>query len=211
MKYLALLILALAQLGPVAWMIGEREHVIANGEEVKFLTRLYDPYDPFRGRYVALRFEEENFESDTDLDFPVAALIYAVLTVDDEGYARVVSLQQEVPAGDAALYLRIEGWHVNSVNQPSPVKQEDGSSPATSPEPERRYNYWLKFPFDRYYMNEKAAPEAERRFMAARRANSDEGMNRDTYLCVRILNGKAVSSALYIEGKPVEQLLGEAK
>ena len=58
----------------------------------------------------------------------------------------------------------------------------------------------LHFPFDRYYMEEKAAPEAE----AAYRDNSE---HQNAYASVRILNGHAAIEELYIDNKPIREFL----
>lgn len=54
-----LVVLAAAQLAVPASMIVQRETVLTQGRVYKFKTAPVDPVDAFRGRYVALRFEEE--------------------------------------------------------------------------------------------------------------------------------------------------------
>jgi uncharacterized membrane-anchored protein len=63
MKYWILAVVVLLQLGVVGRMIFHREDVLIHGREVKFVTRPVDPVDPFAGRYVALRFEAETFDT----------------------------------------------------------------------------------------------------------------------------------------------------
>ena len=50
------------QLSVPAWMIIDRESVIAEGREYKFEAAPLDPYDPFKGKYITLRYRE-NFIS----------------------------------------------------------------------------------------------------------------------------------------------------
>ena len=60
----------------------------------------------------------------------------------------------------------------------------------------------LLFPFDRYYMDEEAAPNAE----TAYRANSRRD-HANAYATVRILDGHAAIEELYIDDKPVREFL----
>jgi uncharacterized membrane-anchored protein len=202
-KYLVLLLIALAQIGVVAWMIGSRERTLANGREVKFVTRPVDPSDPFRGRYVALNFEAETFKTDMEPDLKSGEAGYAVFKVDAEGYASIVTLVHEPPSHETRYFpVSVRYTEVNA----HPNTGSETNAPART--------YMLKFPFDRYYMNEKAAPEAESAYREANRVTRGEEkkeMTRDNYLAVRILDGKAVAEHLYIKGQPIEKLLGQAK
>lgn len=61
--------------------------------------------------------------------------------------------------------------------------------------------YVKNLQFDRYYMNEKMAPEAERL-----QRNLD--FNKDTiYLLVRVKNGDYVIQGPYINDIPIEQYI----
>ena len=64
------------------------------------------------------------------------------------------------------------------------------------------YYNTIQFPFDRYYMEESAAPKAE----TAYRDNSRRD-HQNAYATVRILNGHAALEELFIDGKPVREFL----
>jgi len=211
MKYLVLMLAALLQLGVVAWMIGGREWVLANGREVKFVTRPADPADPFRGRYVALRFEADTYETDAAPGITEYRPVYAILFVDEEGYASVTGLSATQPATDVTYVKADKCWTLFAHTSRALPKDATGEP---APEEKRPVQYRLEFPFDRYYMNEKAAPEAERRYREANRASAAEdepAMTRDNYLTVRLLKGRAVADQLYLQGRPVERLLDDGK
>ncbi len=61
-------------------------------------------------------------------------------------------------------------------------------------------NYFV-MPLDRYYMEETMAPEAESMIRG----------QRDAYVTIRIKDDKAVLSGLYIEDKPIEEVIKEEK
>ena len=192
-----LIVVAALQIGVVGWMIASREIVRANGRPVKFTTQPADPEDPFRGRYVALRFEAGRYASSSSLDYRTDMPLYATLTVDADGYATVTGVSHQKP--DSGDYFTVQKWH--SEWRPDP--KDKGPT-----------YYILTFPFDRYYMNESAAPEAEQAYREANRSNraeADKPMPRDNYLVVRVYKGEAVAEELCIKGQPIEKLLAAKK
>lgn len=200
MKRIGLLLIAILQLAAVTWMIASREIVLATGQEVKFVTSPVDPADPFRGRYVALRFEAAVVESETDLA-PASGPICAVLSVDNDGYATITALLADPPAD--APYITITRWY-RTWDNPVPAEVTD----ETANDVPQTYHYALTLPFDRYYMNEKAAPQAETAYREALANRTQTAADpKGNYLAVCVRNGKAVARQLYIDGQPVEEML----
>jgi len=65
----------------------------------------------------------------------------------------------------------------------------------------RRYGR-LQLPFERYYMDEHKAPNAEAAYFDNNRRN-----HQNVYAAVRILNGHAALEELYIDNKPILEFL----
>ncbi|MGH8446582.1 MAG: GDYXXLXY domain-containing protein, partial [Solimonas sp.] len=61
----------------------------------------------------------------------------------------------------------------------------------------------LQLPFDRYYLEEHAAPAAEQAYRDANRA----GGQSEAYVSVRVRDGRAVLEELFINNVPVRRLL----
>lgn len=59
---------------------------------------------------------------------------------------------------------------------------------------------YFYIPLDRYYMEEKLAPKAEEMISG----------EKEAYVTIRIKGDKSVLSGLYIDGKPVEEILTES-
>ena len=59
----------------------------------------------------------------------------------------------------------------------------------------------IKWPFERFYLNEKLAPEADRWF--AESIRTDGGIVAE----VRVDNGRAVLADLSVEGRPIREIL----
>lgn len=172
----------------------QHETALHRGEAVKFRTGIFDPYDPFRGRYVQLRFElsrvdygdVEEVNLSTDEGY-VREDAYVMLETDTDGFAKIKSIQVSRPEGGLYLYTTVR-IHSRGI-------------------------LYIHLPFDRYFMNEKAAPEAERLFMEANRSRPEMGQaepwSNDNYASVRVYKGTAVIESLYVSGKTIETLLKE--
>ena len=64
----------------------------------------------------------------------------------------------------------------------------------------------LEVPLDRYYMEETAAPRAERLY----REHNRQG-EQDAYVVVRVKNGFPVIESLYVGGEKIEDALKRLK
>ena len=167
-------VLVLAQWAVPLSMIRQHEAALDKGELWQFRCEMVDPYDPFRGRYVRITVNAGDATTDAE-DFTSRQGGYVTLKQDEDGYAQFDRFTLSPP--ETGAYLQVEyAWRMN----------EQGEVQVT-------------FPLDRYYMNEHAAPEAERVYRDAMRS---EG--REARLDVRVLDGLAVIEGLYIDGTPVE-------
>ena len=166
LRLLIFIPLAVIQLAVPGWMIHRQEQVLHHGREFKFKTAPVDPYDAFRGRYVALQFAVASSSDDN-----INRKVWVRFDVDAKGFAKIKAVCKTPLAGDDVVMAT------------------------------RRYGR-LQLPFDRYYMEEMAAPKAE----TAYRDNSRSG-RQNAYATVRILNGHAAIEELYIDNKPIREFL----
>ncbi len=128
-------VLSVFQLAVPFWMIFNREMTLRDGKQFRFRTAPVDPYDAFRGRYVALQFERNSAPVPADEKLAMNQKVYAELAEDENGFARIVKVTTNEPSSEAYVQCRI-----NSITDSL---------------------IYLQFPFDRYYMDEKLAPAAE--------------------------------------------------
>ena len=154
-------------------MIVKREYVLKNGEQFKFKTAPVDPYDAFRGRYVALRIQGDEISVPKELRLDNGQAIYAVINIDDQGFANLTRVSVDKPHGEAYILAK--------------VKYVSGDK------------VFLDLPIDRYYMEEKSAPAAERVYRQFAQRNK-----QDAYIVVRIKDGFAVIESLYVGGQKIE-------
>jgi len=174
-------VMALVQLAAPAGMIFSHERTLAKGQAFKFRTAPVDPYDAFRGRYVALRLENSEATLAEGVEASRGQTVYATIDAGDDGFARfgVASL---APPQDKP-YLKAKAGYASG-------KGAVG----------------LQLPFDRFYMEESKAPAAE----AAYWAHNKRGA-QDAYIVVRVLDGAGVIEDLYVGGKSIQGVGSETK
>ncbi len=170
-----LAVLSVAQLAVPAGMIMRREAALSRGREYKIRVRPVDPYDAFRGRYIWLGMDTFTVPVPKGTPLAYGQKVYAILETDPEGFATVNSVSFTAPeTGD---YLKVR------------LHQYGGGGPGMTQ---------VVLPFDRYYMEENAAPEAEKRFR-------QRGRSATAHITVRVLGGTSVISGLYLDGVPIER------
>lgn len=126
-------ILLAAILAFLGWLILREEAVLAEGATVSFRVVPRDPYDPLRGRYLALRLEVDE------------AIGKALVAVPEEQRGDPVFVRLEVGADGVAGFGGIV--HV----RPDAGIYLEVDPAARAP-----------LGFDRYYVNEPIGPEADR-------------------------------------------------
>lgn len=161
----------------------QNETALRNGTVYKFPTVPVDPNDPFRGKYVALDFP------DLQDDLPPAALqevastawvgqeLFLAIEKDDQGYVKATGIDEEPPNNGDFVAVRV-----------SYISYELTDSARMSTD----------FNFDRFYLEEFKAPEAEDRY---RKAHRD---GKDVYAVVRINGDMALLEDVLIDGKSIK-------
>jgi uncharacterized membrane-anchored protein len=181
-------LLGVAQLIAAGWSIARYESTLRSGTLYRIRIEPVDPADAFRGRYIAVR---PSIRIPAPIDLETKQLLnrienrepgYVVLANDADGFARISQVLPAPPAqGD---YLKVAyAWEL-------PAREAQGDQPATAG------GYNVQFSFDRYYMNERAAPAAEQRFFEATGRNSSSR----AWLAVRVKDGVGVIESLFIDG-----------
>lgn len=180
----AFVLMVIAQWIVPVKMILDSQAVLTEGEIYKFKTQPIDPSDPFRGKYVVLRFDVEQFETDTLTNFEQDQEVYAQLTTDKQGFVKVSELftQQPEIVDNTILKTRVGyAWPVDGKQRVS-----------------------LKLPFDRFYVEESKAPAAEQAYWDAQRDTLQV-----TYALVRVHNGKAIIENVMINDRPILEIVQE--
>lgn len=170
-RLLLFALLAAAQLAVPAYMIARQQITLREGRVFKLRTAPVDPYDAFRGRYVALRFDAGSLPSTEP--WKQGQRAFAILGEGGDGFAKVERLVAEpAPGANDAIPVTI-GW-ANRLN----------------------------FPFERYYLEESVAPQAEKAYQTANRRES-----QNAWVTIRVRDAYAALEELFIEGKPIRDFV----
>ncbi|MEO1012509.1 MAG: GDYXXLXY domain-containing protein [Bacteroidota bacterium] len=168
-----LFILFAIQLFVPAQMIYQQEDVLSTGTAYKFKTQPIDPSDPLRGKYIDLYYEIDSFETNDDSWNGYHGKVFVYLKTDAEGFAAVKTVSKT---------------------------QLDTSDDYFTAKSNFNYNGKVNFdiPFNRFYMNEYKAYDAE---ISVRKAQQDT--TRICYGLVHIKQGTAVLSNVFIDDIPI--------
>lgn len=180
------LLAALIQLAVPLHMAREAEATLRHGTPVKFRLQLRDPYDPFRGKYVRLRFEwgEPQVAGEVASGAPRKLLVCAHVEVDPDGFGAVTAISIEPPA--EGLWFRVSARKVNGT-------------------------YWLEPQFDRYFVNEREAAVAEKLYFETVRASADDGETRSlSYAIVRLRKGSAQLEEVMLKERSLAEAARES-
>lgn len=120
------------------FMIRDTEQVLKNGTAYKFRTVPIDPNDPFRGKYMTLNFLDNSVKVEDIREWHNGQTAYALVGKKDD-YAYVKSIQKYAPLHSEYFKVEID-YTVPDTNSQRVI---------------------LRFPFNKYFMNESKAPIAE--------------------------------------------------
>lgn len=161
-------------------MIWDREAILKSGTEYRFRTLPIDPYDPFRGKYLRLDFANNRVPIPDGKDWAIGESIYVSLTSDKEGFAQIFAVTKTKPADNPDV-IKATVRDIASKGSDSLI---------------------IEYPFNRYYMEESKALEAEITF---RKFQLDT--SKSTYALVLVKNGEAVLKDVLIDGISIREIV----
>jgi hypothetical protein len=155
--------------------VWQHERVIARGTHVRIECEAPDPYDMLRGRYLAVRPRESSVAAPEG--FPAGAgvvPVWATLEAAGDGPARINTLSLAPMSGPTVI--RLTARSIGFMNGTPTVR--------------------LQWPFDRFYLNERLAPDADR-FVAGKATVAE----------VRLLDGRAVLTDVLVDGVSIREVV----
>ncbi|RYF89015.1 MAG: hypothetical protein EOO03_07045 [Chitinophagaceae bacterium] len=168
------------QLWVPASMIFQQQHVLNDGVAFKFKAAPVDPYDPFRGKYIVLRYEAVSFVPKPGEQWESGETLFVELAHDSAGFARILKVHKQMPPQNSNIIKA----SVDYVSQ------------------ENVRRVFIEWPFDRFYMEESKAKAAE---LVYNRAAADSSLQ--TYSLVKIKDGAAVLQNVFINDIPITQFI----
>ena len=197
-KAVALTCAALAlQVSAVGWLVWRYERIVRNGTEVRLKCQAYDPYDPLRGRYLAMTVSEEC----TNILFEVKEE-HLWRGMDEKAFAKLVKM----PGGglyrvdaiarepmDDGLWVKPASLWIRDALGYSDKRKDESDDEFKARSEKAGFKAVMSFP-DQLFVNEKIAPEAEKLL----RKKSDSAV-----AVYRAYDGRIVLTDIEIDGKPI--------
>lgn len=171
-------VLALVQLAVPFQMIFHRQDILDSGKIWRFRTAPVDPNDPFRGKYVYLNYDHTNFTVKSKDRWKSGQMVFANLTTDEKGYAKVVSIASHKPNNPDYVKAKID--YVFGLNKPTLA---------------------ISYPFDRFYVNEYKAEKAEQIYN-----ESSQDVKKEAYAIVLLKEGEGVISDVMVDNISIKIL-----
>jgi uncharacterized membrane-anchored protein len=175
-------VMCLAQWIVPGKMVYDSENTIAEGVLYKFKTAPVDPSDPMRGKYITLNFQGNFFPFSDSTEWQSGDQIFVTFTTDFAGFAVPEQISHTKPEADSYLETVVE--HTSHF--------------------EDNHDVWYKVPFNRYYMEESKAPQAEQLYWKAQRDSAQV-----VYALVSIGEGQAVLQDVIINDRPIIDIINE--
>ncbi len=160
-------------------MIYDSENVITEGVEYKFKTAPIDPSDPFRGKYITLNFESNFLTFDDTVEWQAGQEIFVTFTTDSAGFAIPEAISSTQP--NTGSFLRTTVDYVADYDD---------------------HKVWIKLPFNRFYLEESKASEAERVYWEAQRDST-----QIAHALVSMGSGQAVLKNVFINDVPIVDIV----
>jgi uncharacterized membrane-anchored protein len=113
LRLILFILVALAQLAVPGSLIWKRERTLRHGSVWRFRTAPVDPVDVFRGRYLALQFEEEAREIAPPANASDQQAVYVTLRRVPEGFAEIDQVTIAPPRGDDFIEAQLHGKMVS--------------------------------------------------------------------------------------------------
>ena len=183
-KFYLFIVLALIQLYIPAQMIWCQESILNEGKAFKFRTAPVDPNDPFRGKYIWLDYKanEYKYSQSTNIEWQRDETIFVHIENDGDGFVKVIGVSKEPPT-DRTDYVTAVVDYFSNIKKQYPTVH-------------------IHYPFDRFYMEESKAYEAEQTYREAQRDTT-----QIAYGLVYIKDGNAVLEDVILNGIPIKEVV----
>lgn len=176
-------IVALIQLFVPLKMILKYEEVLQNGKVYKFRTAPIDPNDPFRGKYIRLKFDDAISTYQSNKEWKGHEKAFVLLDQDRDGFAIVKDISIDRPI-NTNNYVKADIYLAYGLQNQNQIR--------------------INYPFDKFYMEETKAQPAEKIYMES----VGESHKKPAYALVAINKGRGVIKDVIIDGRSVKDIVG---
>jgi len=165
-------------------MIMQQENILQEGTPFKFKTQPIDPNDPFRGKFVVLNYVASRTPIQEGQLWVNGEPVFVKIQNDSDGFAMIAGLEKIEPV-DENNYVKAEISRVWGKN-PTQVR--------------------IRYPFERFYMEEHKAPKAEAMFRDLWRDSTT-----NVYGLVMIHEGRAALEDVLVDGVSIRDAVEDSE
>ena len=162
-------------------MIWDREQILKTGTPYKFKMIIRDPNDPFRGKYIYLYFGNTRMNLKEDSGYNYGDNILVEVMNDSLGFAQIKKISNKKPSNSNYFTAKVMSSYFAK---------------------EKSYIVDIEFPFNKFYMEETKAEDAEKLYNETIRDDS-----KIMYALVYIKDGNAVLKDVCIDGVSIKDLV----
>jgi uncharacterized membrane-anchored protein len=168
-------VLAVGLLAVLFKFVWDQEQILKKGKDFNFKIEPFDPSDPFRGKYLNIRFSEDHLNYvDNANDFQVGETVIAILK-QDELFANVIDLQKTPPLSTQDyIYVKIKRIEDTNI-------------------------VYFEYPFSKYFFEESKSDTLAKIFQTTLQ-NTDT----KNYAIVTVKDGKGVMKDIYLDNQPIQ-------
>jgi uncharacterized membrane-anchored protein len=174
------------------YIMFQSEDILVNGNRHKIRLQAYDPFDPFRGKYLLLNYDNSVNCDNTLKDGDEC---YVTLKKDTAGFSYFDYASAEKPEGNDYFKSTVEymgsffDWGNQGEDWPEDIAATCNFSTNN---------------FSKYFINEDQAERAEDYVIAYQRESPDK-----IYVAIRVLDGEVRLEDIYIEEMPLKEFLAK--
>lgn len=182
-KLVAFVVVMIAYLWIPISTIRSQERILSKGEVFRFQPQLVDPYDAFRGKFIWLNLPAPEFDLDKTLRIENGQKVYAHLSRDSAGFAYYTGFTTDRPVGNTYIQTYVDYHSEERISLRAPESLR------------------------KYYLNEKLAPLAEKKYNELIRAGGGQQAMAKVVVAVRVFEGNALVEKVYFNDMEMEDYL----
>ncbi len=175
------------------------QSILNNGKLYKFKPMVYDPFDPFRGKFLRVNYDTDNIP--TKFDFKEKEVAFVSIGVDKDGFAFFEEAFKRAPKGKDYLETTIK-WTGMEEATMHELREMMGEEDFDIAEMDTRRAVSIQIPdnMNKYFINENDALRAEHVLRVER---------KNIYIGVRVMDGQVRLDNIFVHNTPILEYLAK--
>lgn len=179
------------------YVVVSSQSVLDNGKLYKFKPTAYDPFDPFRGKFLRVNYETNSIP--TKFDFEEREKAYVSIGVDKQGFAFFEEAFKSPPRKKDYLETTIDWAGVDEkLQRQIEAAMELDNFDISSLDTRNAVRIEIPDNMNKFFINEDDALDAEKILQTER---------KNIYIGVRILDGEVRLDNIFVKDQPIVEYI----